>query len=172
MIFADGPNKRTSFLKHYIKLDNNFASPNDCFMCHKNILEEQMREKIVQKHKMDKNSILGTYFMANPSLQTHKMYNDVYCNESDRKILSKYRVGCHMLKIQSERLKLNSDRETRLCKCNLDIQTLEHVIIHCPLTEVIRVAHNLQYNNLTEFFNDDDLVKVAICLKAIEKLVM
>ena len=100
------------------------------------------------------------------------MYHDIYCNESDRKVLSKYRVGCHMLKIQSERLTLNSDRETRLCRCNLEIQTLEHVIFQCPLTEILRETHNFQYNNIAEFFNDDNLVKLAMYLKAMEKLVM
>ena len=173
MLFNDGMNERTSFLKHYIRLDNKFPSPNDCFIYHKNLYEVQTRANIFQKHQADKNSILGAYLIVNPTLETHKMYSNVLCDENDRKIISKYRVGCHMLKIQSGRLAfIPADGETRLCQCNLDIQTLEHVLFKCPLTEIVRQTHNFQYNNLTAFFNDDNLVKLAMCLKAIEKLVI
>ena len=173
MLFIDGLNKKTSFLKHYIKLDNTFPSLFDCFTYYKTMHDEQVREKIIEKHRVDKNSILGTYFSVNPNLESHIMYREVCCNENDRTILSKYRVGCHMLKIQSERLTSSvASRETRLCKCNLELQTLEHVIIQCPLTEIVREAHNLQHNNLTAFFKDNNLVKLATSLKAIEKLVL
>ena len=165
-------NKNTSFLRHYIKLEKLITTPDDCFIHHKNIYERQARQKIHEKHSIDKDSILGTYLTVNPNLSCPKMYHDICCNENDRKIITKYRVGSHMLKIQSERLSANSDRANRLCQCNLDIQTLAHVIFQCPLTEHIRVTHNLQNDDLTSFFNGNDLVKTAICLKAIEKLVI
>ena len=75
------------------------------------------------------------------------------------------------MKIQKGRL-AGIDRENRLCKCETDIQTLNHVIFHCPLTEVIRQSHNIIEENLLQFFENENYTRSACILRAIEKIVL
>ena len=65
------------------------------------------------------------------------MYHQMLCTESDRNILTKYRTGSHSLRIHTGR-KNNEDRTERLCLCNDDIQTIDHILFHCKVTKNIR----------------------------------
>ena len=112
--------------------------------------------------------ILGTYKRINPTLQQPSFYRNICCHELDRKTITRYRVGCHYLKIQSGRLAGN-DRNTRICTCHNEVQTLAHVLFDCPLTETIRASHNQHPASLNEFFSGNDYIRTASTLKAIEK---
>ena len=165
-IFAQALEKNTQFLRHYKKLDETFTTPEQCYNHHAQLQRTQNEMKIQQKFEADADSILGTYKRVNPQLESPAFYKSVGCHEIDRKTITRYRVGCHYLKIQSGRL-AGGDRNTRLCTCQNEVQTLAHVLFSCPLTANIRVANHQQ--TLEEFFSGNDFVRTASTLKAIEK---
>ena len=129
-IFLHAMNSNTTFLRHYKKLDQKFATPDECYRFHVKLHETQLRTKIQQKYDSDEDSILGTYMRINPTLQSPKLYRDISCHENDRRIITKYRVGSHELKIQSGRL-AGSDRQDRICDSANGIQTVHHVLFSC-----------------------------------------
>jgi hypothetical protein len=167
-IILQGIDQNTPFIRHYKKLENKFTSPQDCFNHFIDEHKQQIELKIRRKFHDDPDSILGTYNRVNPNLQAPIFNKDVVCNESDRRTITRYRVGCHMLKIQAGRL-TGEGRDTRLCTCQRDIQTLSHVLFTCPITENIRQAHGLQSTNLQQFFENGDFLEVATMLKAVAK---
>ena len=116
----------------------------------------------------DADSILGTYLRLNPMLRSPKLYQEYQCNEYDRKLITRFRTGSNDLQIQKGRLS-GINRDGRLCICELQIQSLHHVLFNCPLTVNIRAFHNIVESNIADFFESDDVVRIASILKAINK---
>ena len=73
-----------------------------------------------------------------------------------------------MLKIQAGRL-AGIRREERVCSCQHDFQALAHVLFDCPVMKNIRVVQGLQAANLEQFFEDEDLTRTSLILKAVAK---
>ena len=88
----------------------------------------------------DVDSRLGTYLVVNPSLSKPLFSNKL---EFQRVCISRYRTGSHDLKIESGRI-TGTAREERLCKCTTTIQSLSHVLLHCPLLNDIREKYSVQ----------------------------
>ena len=81
-------------------------------------------------------------------------------------------MGCHKLKIQTGRFgEEESGRLARLCSCEREVQTIEHVLFACPLTETVRQAHNIRNESLDSFFNSEDFIRTASVLRAMERLI-
>jgi len=150
-------------------LDADFETPDECYNHYIREHRSQIQQKVNEKYDSDVNSILGTYKRVNPSLQLPTLYKEVCCNEYDRVTITRYRTGCHKLKIQKGRLEGN-DRDTRLCSCLNDIQTIEHILFACPLTSIIRQTHGIENETLQSFFNGDNYTRSAAILKATEKI--
>ena len=87
--------------------------------------------------------------------------------ETDRIIITKYRTGSHDLRIQKGRT-TEEQRNSRLCDCGIDTQTIDHVLFYCPNTETTRQLHNYGHHNLTSFFGSTDHEKTADILKSID----
>ena len=88
--------------------------------------------------------------------------------ESDRIIFTKYRTGSRYLKLLSGS-RYDIPRDRRLCKCK-EVQSLEHVILHCIYTNNIRTKEfREKIVNLNDFFNQDNEV-VANRLMQIESM--
>ncbi len=168
VVLQQALDQNTQFLRHYIKLERTFISPQRCFDQHVDEHKQQIEQKIRQKFDSDPDSILGTYHRVNPDLQVPEFNNNIACHEVDRKTITRYRTGCHKLKIQTGRL-AGDGRDTRLCSCDVDIQTLAHVLFSCPLTANIRHVQGIQATNLGQFFKDTDFMKAATVLKAVAK---
>ena len=131
--------------------------------------EAAIQLKMQQKLESDEDSILGTYKRVNPSLTVPNFYTSICCHERDRKIITRYRVGCHYLQIQAGRL-LGNDRDARHCICGNELQTLAHVLFVCPLTAIIRETHDItESESLEGFFSSTNYVRTATVLRAIEK---
>ena len=158
------------FLRHYKKLDESFTTPHECYKFHDEKYKMEAHEKMQQKFESDSDSILGTYKRINPNMTSPNFYKIVSCNELDRTMITRYRVGSHKLRIQRDRSE-GTNREERLCTCRTDIQSVSHVIFSCHLTENIRRTHDIQNTNLESFFNGSDLIKIASSLKAIQNTV-
>ena len=168
VVLRQAIDQNTQFLRHYIKLERTFTSPQQWFDQHINEQKQQTELKIHEKFESDPDSILGTYLRVNPDLKVPEFNNNISCHELDRKTITRYRTGCHKLKIQMGRL-AGDGRDTRLCSCEHDVQTLAHVLFSCPLTEVIRQVQGMQSTCLEQFFKDTDFLKSATILKAIAK---
>ena len=168
MVIQQALDQNVQFLRHYAKLERKTDTPQNCYDTFVGEHRLQIQTTVRQKFESDSGSILGTYCRVNPELCAPEFNNNIICNEIDRKTITRYRTGCHKLKIQTGRL-TGDGRDTRLCSCNGGIQTLSHVLFSCPLTVNISQALNVQASNLTEFFDDMDLTKAAIVLKSIEK---
>ena len=143
-------------------------TPEQCYIHHANEHKQQIEQKVLEKFNADPDSILGTYYRVNPELNSPELNLNTSCNEMDRKIITRYRTGCHKLKIQTGRL-AGDGRDTRLCTCGEDIQTLNHVLFSCNLTEGIRTVQSLSATNLNDFFKDTEITQVATILRAVSK---
>ena len=168
-VFNLAVESNVQYIRHYKRLNRDFNTPDLCYNHYMEEDEEKMKLKIRMKHDIDSEGILGTYLRVNPELQFPKLYQSISCNEFDRKMITKYRTGCHGLRIQKGRLS-NTPRENRLCSCEIEIQTVHHVIFNCPLTENIRIFHEIEENNIEEFFENEDYTRTANILKAIDKI--
>ena len=166
-LFMLADNTNTTFLRHYKKLDEQFTTPQECFKHHADLHKSEILQKVQTKYESDADSLLGTYKRINPTMEQPTYYRNIQCYERDRTIISKYRAGSHKLKVQTGRL-TGSVRGDRLCECQTAVQTLEHVLISCPLTENIRDVHNIVCDDLGSFFGGNDLSYIATILKAID----
>ena len=109
-------------------------------------------------------SIIGDYAKINMNRSSPEFYSKYELSEDDRQILTKYRSGSHYLKIVTGSY-YRTPVEQRTCKCK-DIQTLQHVIFQCALTQHIR--YETFPTNLQSFFANETLA--AKKLREIEKL--
>ena len=60
-----------------------------------------------------------------------------------RVCITRYRTGSHNLRIEKDRRLPNSKREDRICACNSGVQTIKHVILHCPLLDRVREIYGI-----------------------------
>ena len=168
IVFLQALNRNVPFLRHYKKLESTYISPQRCFDEQTEEHNRKCKEKINQKFDVDPDSPLGTYYRINPNLQAPDYNVNISCHELERKTLTRYRSGCHKLKIQTGRFS-GEGRDTRICSCGTDIQTLSHVVFTCPSTLDIRQSQRLQQTNLADLFSDNNIVNTASILKAIAK---
>ena len=96
-------------------------------------------ERKIRAAASDADSRLGTYLVINPSL-SKPVFEDKL--EFQRACISRYRTGSHDLHIESGRL-TGTPREERLCVCNTGVQTVSHVLLHCPLLDEIRERYDV-----------------------------
>ena len=142
-IFNDALQRNVTFIRHYKKLDETFSTPAECYEQTANNLVSERRVKVEQNYNADENSILGTYYRINPSLTTSTLYQRICCFEYGRTIITRYRMGCHRLKIQSGRFgEEQREWSERLCSCGTGVQMVEHALFTCPITANVRQVHN------------------------------
>ena len=167
-IYKQAINCNLPYIKHYVKLHREFNDADECMRFY-NVHDNTTRmQNIHVKGIGDPDSIFGSYLQINSKLRSPSFYHKYTCNEYERIILSKYRTGGHSLKIRTGRFE-GLQIENRLCKCQKDIQTLQHVIFQCELTETIRL-NEFGCTNLEEFFANlrnaaDKLRKVEAIFK-------
>ena len=158
--------KKITFVKHYMKLHSQFRSENECFEFFEKVDEGKIKERLQTANNLDPESIKGVYVTINPSLECPDYLKVYTVNEPDRIILTTYRTGSHYLNIQKGRCN-NTNREMRLCKCKMDVQSIHHVVFNCSITEEFK---NFQYNTLSNFFAD--VVKAPHFLRMMEHILM
>ena len=154
--------------KFHVKLDQTFENAFACCNFYEEQIKSAMIDKITTK-STDPDSILGTYVRINPSLELPDLYTNTDCLESDRCIITKFRTGSHSLKIYSGR-KDKTGRNQRMCACNQGVQTIEHVLYNCPLTNNIRGLFHDNHNDIKSFFEDNHYRTTAVILKSISTI--
>ena len=97
-----------------------------------------------------------TYIQMNPTLEVSSVYDDsTQVPEYARIAFTRMRLSSHKLKIETGRW-ARLPREARTCTCGA-IQTEEHVLLQCPLTQSIRDTSPLVLNHTSvgQLLNDD-----------------
>ena len=107
------------------------------------------------------------YKSINPDLKVHPMYSDPMICEAHRIATTRLRVGSHRLKIETGRW-LRIPQEERLCPCGA-IQTEEHVLCNCPLSEQIRAKFctKLDYSSAENLMSNDCFELYKYCFNII-----
>ena len=91
-----------------------------------------------QKVQAIATSRYTTYISINPELTVHPIYTTpLFLPEIHRIALTRLRLSSHHLRIETGRWS-RTPREQRLCVCQENIQTEEHVLLHCERTQPIR----------------------------------
>ena len=92
--------------------------------------------------------------MINPELKAPE-FGQMF--EFQRVMISRYRTGSDNLRIEKDRRIPNSKQEDRICMCNMEVQTIQHVILDCPLLQDTRLKYGV--NDIQSgIMNDDFLV--------------
>ena len=103
-----------------------------------------------------------TYREINPSLTTHAIYSkELSVPEQLRIACSRMRMGSHLLRIETGRW-ARIPKELRLCPCQEDIQTEEHVLLHCRNTRQLRDNFPLlQKDTISELFQSPNVMDIC-----------
>ena len=98
-LYEHAVESRLPYVRHYMKLHNDFADEHECFNFYDDLYKKGSAKKIRNKAQIDPDGILGTYLNVNPILENPTFYTKHICNEYNRLVITKYRVGAHHLKI-------------------------------------------------------------------------
>jgi hypothetical protein len=150
--------KNVHYIRHYKNIYSSFDNAQSCYKFYTGSFSDKLKQDIVKKTAIYTHSILDDYIVINNTLVSPELYRRYTLPESDRQILTKYRCGSHFLKISTGRFN-RTPVERRFCKCN-HIQTLEHVLFHCVLTEPMR--RGSFPTSLGEFFGDNILAAAKL----------
>ena len=131
--------EETGYIRYYNQLQHRYTSVDNCANLLNNNFKSTYESKIRTTAMNDSNSRLGTYLTINPTLSKPSYVNKL---EFQRVMVTRYRTGSHNLRIESGRMP-HIPREERLCKCNSDIQTVAHVLLHCHLVNGIREKYGV-----------------------------
>ena len=106
-----------------------------------------------------------TYCQFNPSLKRHPMYTE-NVPEYMRAAFTRIRLGSHRLKIETGRWS-RIPKEERLCTCGA-IQTEQHVLLLCPVTEPLRRTFpDLNFSKLETLMEGNALNLASYCSKVL-----
>lgn len=107
------------------------------------------------------------YRTLNPDLKIHAIYSNPEIKEHHRIAFTRARLSSHRLKIETGRWS-RIPRENRICQCNQNIQTEEHALLECPLTDHLRKDELRRCTTLNQLFTSDNHHKVAeLCFKVL-----
>ena len=104
--------------------------------------------------------------VMNPSLTVHNIYSKKHnISEYYRIAFTRFRVSSHSLAVETGRWNRRGrgrlPMDERVCSCS-EIQTEDHVVSYCPLTQFIRDEYN--FSSLTDLmsgsFADDIVCKI------------
>ena len=153
-----GINANLPFLSHYIELERKHLEPDKCIINLRQEYQLLWKTKIQEAFNTDRDSPLGTYVTVNPSLCTPDILEDLL--EYERVIITRLRTGSHNLYVETGRFKNpRVPRQERKCTCGTDIQTVEHVLLNCPLLQHLRVDN---LHTVCDYINSKYILKFMI----------
>ena len=153
-----GKNVNLPFLKYYIELERIHITPEKCITNLHTEYQVAWKTKIQEAYITDRHSRLGAYLIVNPLLCTPEYAADIL--EYERVTITKLRTGSHNLYVETGRFKNpRVPREERKCMCDTGVQTLEHVILNCPLLQHLRVDN---LHSVSDYINSKYLIRFII----------
>ena len=105
----------------------------------------------------------------NPSLKSPTIYNNDDIDEYKRKEYTRSRLSSHNLRIERGRWSRTPPNE-RLCTCQKNVQTEEHVFLFCELTEEIRTKYRITHVELDTFLQLDDQIITDFIFEIMKKM--
>jgi hypothetical protein len=102
---------------------------------------KELRDTVQQK--ADTRSKMAAYLIINPNLVTPNLYA-LDLEEYKRIPITRLRLIAHNLRIETGRWS-RIPREERLCPCGEDIQTEQHILEYCSLSQTIRQKYALDF---------------------------
>ena len=129
----------TPYIKYYKQITQQYTNAEKYAEEFGRNLKSTRESKIRAAAAADEASRLGTYFTINPTLCQPNFDGKL---EFQRVLITKYRTGSHNLRIESGRTPYIA-REERLCICNGDIQTINHVLLQCVLLSALREKYEV-----------------------------
>ena len=154
-------------IKNCKKLETDFVTPENCQNTFIRRFRDDSSEKIRSKSNEDSESRLGMYMRVNPQLTPVSPVENIL--ECERVVLTRYRSGSHNLKIETGRLHNPTiPRDERLCRCNMGIQSLSHILFHCPL--LAELYREFDYKTIEEALKLPVITKFFLKMEKIVKL--
>ena len=140
-------------------LELEYTSPENCRKSLDSKSWNDIKASVERKSTDNPNGKLYLYKQINLSLSPLNIYDENIL-ETDRLIITKYRTGCHYLKVETGRWTRIPHNE-RLCSCGIEIQDLSHVILQC---EKLTSYRTFNVNDLYSFFHlpTNTIVKVLM----------
>ena len=163
ILYNQAISKNLQYLRHYQKLIQKFSNADECFQHYLEAFQKRTTDTISEKTTIERNSVLNDYVRINASLTSPDFYHKYIIKEYDRLIITKYRSGSHFLKIQTGRSE-NIEQIQRLCSCDDEVQTLEHVLFRCEILNGLR-PNDIGFS-LKDFFESPN---AAPFLRVVEK---
>ena len=159
-IFKDMKDKKLLFIKNHIKLDDKFENG---FKCYNVYVDHYLLRKLEVKEKRIMIAYLELIgeFTQHLNLRIYIIYH--------RLMLPKYRTCSHSLRIHTGR-KNNEDRTERICMCENNIQTIDHILFHCDLTMDIRTLINIKDYGIKTFVENANYSHASSLLRYIEDI--
>ena len=116
----------------------------------------EVMQRVKEGIRQNESSRRITYKYINPEMSVHYVYRERHViNENHRLSFTQFRVSGHSLVCETGRWNRRGrgrlPTDERLCRCG-HIQTEQHVIQECPLTQHIRDLY--QVSTMEELFSD------------------
>lgn len=127
----------------------------------------------VTKHRVStsQRTKFRTYVVMNPMLTVNPIYS-LRVGELNRIDATRLRLSSHNLAVETGRW-ARVDHNDRICSCpGRFVQSEDHVICKCSLTENVRTNSDLDFTSLADLFNGESgevCEVISLCLKRFER---
>lgn len=111
---------------------------------------------------------MTTYTSINTDLAVHRVYDSLAIPEVARISLSMMRLSSHYLHIETGRWS-RLPQERRTCICG-GVQTEHHVLLHCPVTEDLRVKYTVNVNDMQALMNSEIVELARYCHAVLKRM--
>ena len=140
------PENQTSYLKHYIDLNQKYNHPNDIYTEAVDEVKSTIREKA---QNPDEHYRFHIYHELNPDLLPSPFLTSSHADP-----ITRFRLGSHNLPIETGRWS-RIKREDRLCRSCLVLGDEKHFLFHCR--DIVRNPEHMFSDNLSEVWKNENI---------------
>ena len=110
------------------------------------------RNERIARVRTSERTKSATYRLINPTMDVHPIYlsSEEPVDDYLRMAFTRFRTSSHRLRIETGRWS-RTPRERRLCQCDEGVQSEEHVLRFCNLTEPIRQKYGVEIDCFEQF---------------------
>ena len=167
----DYSNNEESFLAYYLRLQADHLDSNTT---PNNIIENNVSER--KNRLISENTTKINTYKEITNLEYSKILYNSFINDELRKIITRWRLSCHKLRIETGRYTNPiTPREERKCKICLVVENEAHALLHCPAHTFIRMKYFSllsRYTTVYQLLNPQcskDMIQVGTYINEIEK---
>ena len=121
----------------------------------------EQKQVLMERISNANTTRMMTYRELNTDLDVHPVYSDPSVPELSRISFTRLRLSSHYLRVETGRW-TRTPRADRLCACKNDIQTEQHVLLQCALTEPLRgIYAQLNFSDIVSLMSSADNTKLV-----------